>query len=409
MASARSALALAAAIAALAASCARAPATALPPPRVVFITPPESSAPDEFLGAEEFVRDYSGENPGCEAAHEIFAAPPKAGGPAALSDFIARAAREPRVAAIVVVPASPGAAEGFRRAKEARASGPELLCVAAGTGGTAGPGEDVLLLESSADLVVDLDRVYRAYIIPWAAKRMGARSLVAAYGSDEGSDPASARERAIMSAAAAELGLRYAAMAAPAGVDAAAFARAGTGAWLRDYGPGAALYCSSRALVGPILAGAIAGGGIVVDAAGEATRAAYANALGLDLSEAKGDPKKELRLLEAAVASLGGSGRLGALDSGYAGPCARGLGEFAARVARGSARRDELKDLVAALDARSGGAAWLAAYDVDTGTGVKAANRVLIRQDVYVLGRGYLQSALQSVPAKYLILGGAAD
>jgi hypothetical protein len=388
---------------ALLGSCSKARVQAASAFRVVAITPSEAAAPGEFRGAEAFVRDFAAKGPGEAAVHAILPDRPKDG--EAVASFIAQAAADPSVKAILVDPAVSGTAEGFRRAKEARAGGaaagaasPGPLCIAGGSS------EDPLLIESSADLVVDLDRVYRAYLVPWAAKKMGADSLVAVYAREEGADPTAIRERAIMSAAAADLGLKYAAMTSPAGVDAAAFVRAGTGAWLRDYGPKAALYCSSPALVEPVIAGAIAGGGMVVDAAGEGTRAAYAAALGLDLSGAKGDPRKELRLLEAAVSSLGERGRFGLWDAACAEASVRGLGEFAMRVSMGSARKDELKDLLAALDARARGAAWLADYDIDSDTGVRSANRVLIRQDVYVLGKGYLQSALQAVPSKYSLM-----
>jgi hypothetical protein len=386
--------------AALLGSCSKARVQAASALRVVAITPSEAAAPGEFRGAEAFVRDFAAKGPGEAAVHAILPDRPKDG--EAVASFIAKAAADPSIKAILVDPAVSGTAEGFRRVKEARAGGGAastgLLCIAADSN------EDPLLIESSADLVVDLDRVYRAYLVPWAAKRMGAASLVAVYAREEDADPTAIRERAIMSAASADLGLKYAAMTSPAGVDAAAFVRAGTGAWLRDYGPKAALYCSSPALVEPVIAGAIAGGGMVVDAAGEGTRAAYAAALGLDLSSAKGDPKKELRLLEAAVSSLGERGRFGLWDAACAEASVRGLGEFAMRVSADSARKDELKDLLAALDARARGAAWLADYDIDSDTGVRSANRILIRQDVYVLGKGYLQSALQVVPSKYPLM-----
>jgi hypothetical protein len=386
-------------------ACSKAPASATAAPRVVLITPAEAAAPRQFRGAEAFVRDYSSSSKG-SAVHAVFPESRGSGDPGAIAAFIAESARDPRVAAILVAPAPEGTAEGFRRAKATRggASRPGLLCVASGSS------EEALVIESSADLVVDLDRLYRSYIAVWAAKKMGASALVAAYARAEADDPDARRERAIMAAASAELGLRYAALIAPKGLDAAAFVRAGTGAWMRDYGPkDVALYCSDAALLGPLLAGAVAGGGIVAEAAGETTRAACAQALGIDLSEAKGDPLKERRLLEKAAIGLGMSGRLGLWDSGYAEESTRGLGEFAMRVCSGAARKDELKGLVAALDARSGGAAWLADYDVDPDTGVKSSNRVLLRQDVYVLGKGYLQSALQAVPSKYLALVAGTD
>jgi len=376
-------------------SCSKAPDSAAAATRVVAITPSEASAPREFRGAEDFVRDYASDK-GKPAVHAVFPDSKKPDEGAAIAAFIAKCAEDSGVAAILVAPAPEGTAEGFRRAKQAR---PGLLCIASGSS------EDALVVEASADLVMDLDRLYRAYLAVWAAKKMGASSLVAAYAREEGDDPAARRERAIMAAASAALGLKYAAMTSPKGVAADGFVRAGTGAWLRDYGPRAALYCSAPDLVGPLLAGAVAGNGIVAEAAGEATRAAYAEALGVDLTEAKGDAVKEKRLLENAAEALGMRGRLGLWDSGYGEASLRGLGEFAMRVGAGTARKDDLKALLSALDARSGGAAWLADYDVDPDTGVKSANHVLVRQDIYVLGSGYLQSALQSTPTEYFSLG----
>ncbi len=391
------ALALAAALP----SCARHGSVVASPPRVVIVTPTEAAAGGAFRGAEAFVRSNEAKGPRGGATHAVFPDKPASGGAeAAFSDFVAAAARDPLVKAIVVNPALPGCAEGFRLAREARLkdSRPEILCVAGDSR------EDGLVIEASADLVVDLDRVYRAYLIPWAARKMGAKALVAAYARGEDSDPVAARERAIMSAACSELGLRYAAMVAPPGVDSAGYARAMTGTWLRDFGPDAGLYCSAAELAPPLLAGAIAGGGIAADLAAGPTRAAYAAALGLDLGEAKGDPRKERRIVEDAVARLGGRGRFGLWEADYAEASVEGLAEFAARAASGAPRRDDAKDLLAALGARAPAAAWLAAYDVDPDTGVRSANRVLLRQDIYALGTGYLQSALPVVPAKYLSL-----
>jgi hypothetical protein len=383
-------------------SCAKEKGERPPAPRVVILTSSESISPGEFRGAEAFVSDYAdrASPSSIEAVHLLLPDKPKAGRESAITARIIEASGDPHVKAIVVDPALPGTAEGFRRAKEAR---PDLVCIAGESS------EDDLVIEASSDLVVDLDRVYRAYILAWAAKKMSAQAIIAVYSFEESSAPESARERAIMSHTAADLGLRYIAMTAPEGVDAAAFVRARSGAWLRDYGPNATLYCSSESLVQPILAGAIAGGGIVVDAAGSATRAAYAQALGLDLSPAKGDAGKELKLLEAAVVSAGLRGRLGLWEAPYAEASVEGLGEFAMRVVLGTARKGELKDLLAALDARARGAAWIAAYDMDPASGVRSGNRILLRQDVYVLGSGYLQSALQTVPMKYLLIDTASD
>jgi hypothetical protein len=418
-------------------SCARVRTAEPPLPIVVVATPGASAAPAVFRGAEDFLTSYfpqavgakDGKKPAPKPLGKALhlSLPEAADGDAesAIARSIVEAAGDPRVEAIVVDPAPRGTASGFRRAKDARASPvrpgverqgdgrldeaafaarkAELLCVAVD------PVESPLVIESAADLVVCLDRENRAYMAAWAAKKLGASAIVAAYDALDASSAAASRERAIQSAAAADLGLRYAAMVAPKGVEAAAFVRAGSGAWLRDYGPAAALYVSNPDLAAPLLAGAIAGGGILLDAAGESTRASCAEALGLDLGPVEGDAKKEIKLLEDATDKLGGKVRLCFWDSGYAETASAGLGEFAMRVALGKARGDELGDIVAALDSRAHGGAWIASYDLDPDTGVKSGNRVLLRQDYYALGYGYLQSALQATPLKYLILGSGAD
>lgn len=391
------ALVLAAGAALCALSCSRdAGAKVVPVTRIVVVTPGEALCPREFRGAESLVRAFPAGSPRGEAAHSVLPDKAKGGSEAALASFIVEAAADPRVKALIVDPALPGTAEGFRRAKGAR---PELLCLACGGG------DDDLELEASADLVIDLDRVYRAYLIPWGAKKMGAKALVALYTKDEGGDPRATRECAIMTAACADLELKYSVFSVPAGVDASAYARAMSGSWLHELGRDTAFYCSEPQLVAPLIAGAVAGGAIVADLAGEATRAVYAAALGLDLAPAKGEARKERILLEGALAALGSRGRLGLWDRDYDQASLAGLGEFSFRLVKGGARRDDLKALTAALDQSSPGSAWLAAYDVDPATGVASANRVLLRQDVYVLGTGYLQSALQVVPGKYLRLG----
>jgi hypothetical protein len=382
------------------ASCSKAGGAAAEHPRVLVITPSEAQAGPEFRAAEALVRAYESKGEkGKVTRVELPDKPAKGGGmEATIAAFIAEAAGDLRVKAIVAIPALPGSSEGFRLAKEARAGGgkPGLLCLAGESS------EDELSIEASADLVVDLDRVYRAYLVPWAAKKMGAKALVAVFARGEEADPRFAREREIMSAASADLGLKYLAAEVPAGVDAAAYARAMTGAWFRDFGRDTALHCSDPVLAAPLVSGAIAGGGIIVDAGGGATRAAYAAALGLDLSPAKGDARKERALVEAAAVALGLRGRLGLWEADYGRECALGLAEYALRAVSGAAKKDELKDFAAALGAGSPDAAWLVDYDVDPETGVRSANRILLRQDVYVLGSGYLQSALQAVPAKYL-------
>jgi len=378
-------------------ACSRAGAQQALPPRILVVTPGEALAPREYRAAEALVHSPPTSLPKAEILHATL--PDKSAvSETAVAAFIAAAAGDARLKALVVDPALPGTAEGFRRAREAR---PQLLLLARGGA------EDPLELEASADIVVDIDRLYRAYLVPWASKRMGARALAAVYKKDEAADPLAQRERLIMGQACAELGLKYAEFESPPGSDAVAYTRAMTGFWLQGLGRDTSFYCADPSLVAPLLSGAIAGGAVAADLAGEAGRVAYAAALGLDLSPAKGEARKERALIETALSALGARGRFALWEGDFASASVAGLAEFALRVATGAAKKGELKALVEAFDSSSHDAAWLAAYDVDGDTGVASANHVLLRQDPYVLGSGYLQSALKIVPAKYLRM--AAD
>ena len=62
---------------------------------------------------------------------------------------------------------------------------------------------------------------------------------------------------------------------------------------------------------------------------------------------------------------------------------------------------DSLKDLVACYNEFTPGAKWNASYYTDAGTGVRNNKMVMVRQDTYVLGKGYLGVADVEVPEKY--------
>ncbi len=151
------------------------------PPRDSIVTPSETLAPEEYRGAEALAQVYSAKDAKGEIVHAMLpdekasgktkasTAAAKATLPseAAVAAFIADAASDPRVKAIVVDPALPGSAEGLRRAKKAK---PGLLGFAGGSR------EDVLAIEASADIVVDLDRVLSRLSYPLGGQEDGGKS-----------------------------------------------------------------------------------------------------------------------------------------------------------------------------------------------------------------------------------------
>ena len=64
-----------------------------------------------------------------------------------------------------------------------------------------------------------------------------------------------------------------------------------------------------------------------------------------------------------------------------------------------SSRR--MKDLFSAYGKYTPGAKWTGAYNTDVATGVKAKNHILIYQDTYIMGKGYLPTTSLKVPEKY--------
>ena len=192
---------------------------------------------------------------------------------------------------------------------------------------------------------------------------MGAKSLVAVYSAAEGLDQLAAgyaaREQSIMSAAAGDFGLKYVAIETPPGTDAAAFARSMTGSWLQRQ------RARRRAL--------LLRPGHCSEPLGRRHRRrrhtsstrrprlrapAYAAVLGLDLTSAKGEARKERSIVEQAVSRLGLKGRLGLWDADYARASVAGMAEFAQRAsaANGASEgRPQAPSSSRHLDSRSPG------------------------------------------------------
>ncbi len=257
-----------------------------------------------------------------------------------------------------------------------------------------------LEIEAAADLVVELDRLYRPYLAVKSAKEAGARRFFAVAAAGAAGE-ARSRERAVLRAACTEFKIAY--RLATASLPDTNFG------WLGTLDRDCALYCADSALAAAVAEAALATGACVVDGGPDSLEAwREVLAAGLPDDYEKADAAGRLRRVEKAATVMAGRGRLAAWTRGYAAESVLGLAEFARALAAGSARIGEAKDLAAALELHSTGGAWIVGFDVDAETGVKAANHVLLRQDPYVFGRGYEQSAFDTVPPAYLRIGPAA-
>ncbi len=67
----------------------------------------------------------------------------------------------------------------------------------------------------------------------------------------------------------------------------------------------------------------------------------------------------------------------------------------------GKAKVDSMKDLLACYNEFTPGAKWNASYYTDAGTGVRNKKMIMVYQDTYVFGKGYLHLTDVEVPEKY--------
>ena len=305
---------------------------------------------------------------------------------------------DPKMKVIVINQAIPGTTEAFRRVREKR---PDIVLLA-------GEGhEDPGVVASAADLVANGDSIGRGYLIPYTARELGAKTFVHISFPRHMSYETLGRRRAIMEAACRDLGIQFVFETAPdplsdVGVAGAQqFILEHVPAWLEKYGKDTAFFCTNDSQTEPLLKRIAELGGYFIEADIPSPLMGYPGALGIDLSQEKGDWPAILKKVEEAVEKAGGKGRMGtwAYSLGYSHSAA--LVEFGKRIVEGKAKLDNMKDLLACYNEASPGSTWNASYYTDAGTGVQNRKFVLLYQDTYILGRGYMESTRVEIPEKY--------
>jgi ABC-type sugar transport system substrate-binding protein len=308
-------------------------------------------------------------------------------------------ADDPLMKAIVVNQAVPGTAEAFKRVREKR---PEILLFAGE------PHEDPNVIEAAADQSVSADNVARGYLIIWAAKQMGAKTFVHVSFPRHMSYELLSRRRYIMEEACKDLGLKFVFETAPDPTSDVGMAGAQqfmlekTPAWIQKYGKETAFFCTNDGETEPLLKQIMKYGGLFVEADLPSPLMGYPGALGIDLKAEQGDWPAILKKVEDAVIAQGGSGRFGTWAFSYGYTTTAGLGEYAKRCIEGTAKLGNNADLFASYAKYTPGVAWNGSNYKDLNSGTTSLNHVLVYQDTYVFGKGYLGTTKQVVPEKYL-------
>jgi hypothetical protein len=308
-------------------------------------------------------------------------------------------ADDPKVKVIVVDDAIPGTTEAIRRVKEKRS---DIICLAGE------PQEDPGVIGAVADLAIYADNIARGYLIIHTAKELGATKFVHISFPRHMGYELLARRRAIMEQACKDLGLQFIFETAPDPtsdvgiVGAQQFILEKVPAWVEKYGKQTAFFCTNDAQTEPLLVQVAANGAIFVEPDLPSPLMGYPGAFGIDLKKEAGNWPAIVKKVEKVVLEKGGKGRMGtwAYSYGWSTTCA--LAEYGKNIVEGKAKLGNVKDLWAAYEKFTPGAKWNGSFYTDMNTGAKSRNLLLVYQDTYVFGKGYMNVTNVKIPEKYM-------
>ena len=359
-----------------------------------------SQAEDTYRGAERLIKEYGDVANGGMIKHVTMPDNFMSEMETTISQIVGLA-DDPKVKVIVVDDAIPGTTEAFRRVKEKRK---DILCFAGE------PQEDPNVITSTADFAIGVDNIMRGYLIINTAKKLGAKTFVHISFPRHMSYELLSRRRAIMEQACKDLGLKFAFETAPdptsdVGVAGAQqFILEKVPAWVQKYGKDSAFFCTNNAQTEPLLKQVAKQGAIFVEPDLPSPLMGYPGAFGIDLKDEAGDWPAIMKKVEKAVIDAGGKGRMGTWPYSYGWSTVCALAEYGKRITEGKAKLYNLKDLWKCYDKYTPGAEWNGAPYYDMAKQMKIKKFVLVYEDTYVFGRGYMGVTKEKVPEKYIKL-----
>jgi hypothetical protein len=363
-----------------------------------IVTGTVAQGEDEVRGAEAMIAAYGDVKDGGMIQHVTYPNNFAAEQETTISQIVSLAT-DPLMKAIIMNQAVPGATEGFRRVREMR---PDILLLA----GVAH--EDPLVISKVADLVMRNDFVSAGYRVIWAAKQLGADTFVHVSFPRHMSVETLTRRRMIFEQACNDLGVKWVFETAPdplsdvGVVGAQQYLLENVPKWVEKYGKNASFYCTNDAHTEPLIRQIVEFGGTFVEASLPSPLLGFPGALGIDLSAEKGNFPAIMKKIEEVLVSKNAGGRLGTWSYSFPFSATVGLVQHAVNIIEGDSKMTNMQDLLKAFVKHTPGAQWGGSFYVDGTTGAKLDNYVLLLQDTYIFGRGYIGSAALDVPEKYL-------
>jgi hypothetical protein len=352
---------------------------------------------DSFLGVRELIARYGAAGEGGIIRHITYPDDFTERRNQMISAIIALG-DDPLMKAIIMNQAVPGTIEAFRVIHERR---PDIMLFACE------PHEDMAEIEDASALVVSVDFISRGFLLPWAAKKMGADTFVHISFPRHMASASLGRRRRIIEEACKDLGLRFVYIEVPDPASDVGAARTlqyisdNTRRWVEQYGQNAVFYCTNDAQTVPLLRQLFLTGGMFVEADIPSPLDGYPAALGIDLSNETGNWEEILKRIETAVISRGGGGRFGTWQYAFGYVLSAGVGEFAKRVIEKKANLYSAVDFFAALSTFTPDSKWNGIHYTDPLTDLEVDNHFLVYMDTYIFGLGSLRTTEQIVPQKY--------
>lgn len=363
------------------------------------VTGTVSQAEDEQRGCEGMIAKYGDAKDGGLIVHKNYPDSFSSEQETTIQQIVSLA-DDPKLKVIVVNQGVPGTAAAFKQVKERR---PDIFCFVSNSQ------EDPNLIESAADLVIDPDNVTRGYLIPLAAQKMGAKKFVHVSFPRHMSIELLSLRKDIMEATCDKIGMEFAMETAPdptsdIGIPGAQnFILEQMPAWVQKYGKDTAFFATNDAHTEPMLLKVAELGALFVEQDLPSPILGYPGALGINLKEAAGDFNKIVEK-EEEVLSEKNPGRMGTWKYSYGFSTTQALIELGKRMVESGNDMMNTDDVKTVLGDMTPGAAWNVSTYVDRTNMEERKNHILVLQDTYVFGKGFLKMTDEEVPDIYKML-----
>ena len=362
-----------------------------------IVTGTVSQSEDTARGAEAAIARYGAAEKGGKIVHVTYPDNFMQEMETTISQ-IASLADDPKMKAVIMGEGVPGTVEAYRRIREKR---PDILLL------TNSAHEDPEMVAEVVDLALETDIVARGHLIVLAAKQLGADKFMHISFPRHLSYEIISRRRNIMKETAKDLGMEFIDMSAPDPVSdvgvagAQQFILEQVPNWLEKYGQNTAFFATNNSHTEPLLKRIAEKGGYFIEADLPSPTMGYPGALGIKFDESeKGNWQAILKKVEKSVIDANGAGRMGTWAYSYSFTGVLSLTDHAMNVIEGKCEMLDFDAFIETLKANTPGAGWNGSYYVGV-DGVEKENFLMIYQDTYILGKGYLHMTDIEVPEKY--------